>query len=107
MTNSSQQLVTMQIMSDESLSRHLADPTRDADPVETAEWCDALLSLIAAAGPERARFVLGQLAIIGRTPQVCWSPELVTPYTNTIAADRQPRFPGDLAVEERLAAIMR
>ena len=36
-----------------------------------------------------------------------WSPELVTPYVNTIAVDQQPAFPGDLAIEERLASLMR
>ena len=33
--------------------------------------------------------------------------ELVSPYVNTILVDRQPIFPGDLAIEEKLASLMR
>ena len=33
----------------------------DADPAETAEWCEALDALTAAHGPKRARFVLDAL----------------------------------------------
>ena len=29
------------------------------------------------------------------------------PYINTIGVDQQPVFPGDLAIEERLACLMR
>jgi pyruvate dehydrogenase E1 component len=38
---------------------------------------------------------------------VGWQPERNTPYVNTIAAESQPVFPGDLALEERLASLMR
>ncbi|SNT07542.1 pyruvate dehydrogenase E1 component [Noviherbaspirillum humi] len=79
----------------------------DADPAETAEWREALLSVIATAGPERARFLLDTLAEMARGPSVGWQAKTGTPYVNTIPADRQPAFPGDLAIEERLASIMR
>ena len=39
--------------------------------------------------------------------QLDWSPELVTPYVNTIAVDVQAPFPGDLAIEEKIASLMR
>jgi pyruvate dehydrogenase E1 component len=94
-------------MSDQSLTRYLRSDTGDADPAETQEWRDAFLALVAAEGPERARFILDQLAILARDPRVGWSPELVTPYVNTVPVDKQPPFPGDLAIEERLASIMR
>jgi pyruvate dehydrogenase E1 component len=94
-------------MSDPSLTRYLRAETGDTDPAETAEWREALLALVASQGPERARFILDQLAVIARSPQVGWSPELVTPYVNTVAVEQQPRFPGDLAIEEKLASLMR
>ncbi|NKE68171.1 alpha-ketoglutarate dehydrogenase [Ramlibacter sp. RBP-2] len=94
-------------MTDHSLSRFLAADSGDIDPVETAEWRDAFLSLVAAHGPARARFILDQLAVLARGPHIGWSPELVTPYVNTIAVDQQPAFPGDLALEEKLASLMR
>ena len=79
----------------------------DTDPVETAEWRDAFSDLVQTHGPERARFILDQLAQLARGERIGWQPELVTPYVNTISVDRQPVFPGDLAMEERLASYMR
>ncbi|WP_396439636.1 alpha-ketoglutarate dehydrogenase [Limnohabitans sp.] len=81
--------------------------TGDIDPEETAEWREALLALIGTQGPERARQILDELAIVARQQRSGWQPELNTPYMNTIAVDDQPVFPGDLATEERLVAIMR
>ncbi len=82
-------------------------PSVDADPIETAEWTQAFESLVAKHGPERARFVLDQLVRQAHRAQVGWSPELATPYVNTIPVDQQGSFPGDLAVEEKLASLMR
>ena len=79
----------------------------DADPVETAEWRDAFVALAETHGPERARWMLDELARMARAQRIGWQPELSTPYVNTIAADAQPAFPGDLAIEERLASLMR
>jgi pyruvate dehydrogenase E1 component len=80
---------------------------QDIDPEETAEWREALLALIGTQGPERARQILDELAVVARQQRTGWQPELNTPYMNTIAVDDQPVFPGDLATEERLVAIMR
>src|SRR5450631_1314051 len=94
-------------MTDQSINPSLTAEGLDLDPQETAEWRDALQSLELAHGSERARFILDELAIMARDPRIGWSPELVTPYVNTIPVDRQPAFPGDLAIEERLASLMR
>jgi pyruvate dehydrogenase E1 component len=81
--------------------------SHDPDPAETAEWRDAFLALAQAHGPQRARQMLVELARVARQQRIGWQPELATPYVNTIAAEDQPPFPGDLAVEERLASLMR
>ncbi len=83
------------------------DMTQDPDPQETAEWREAFLALVATQGPERARRMLDELARVARSQRIGWTPELSTPYVNTIGVDEQPVFPGDLAVEERLASLMR
>ena len=81
--------------------------TLDPDPQETAEWREAFEALIATQGPARARQILDDLSRSARAQRIGWQPELCTPYVNTIAVDEQPVFPGDLAIEERLAALMR
>ncbi|WP_219273130.1 alpha-ketoglutarate dehydrogenase [Pseudomonas sp. Xaverov 83] len=77
------------------------------DQEELAEWRDALASLVANAGPERAREILDMLAEAGGGPHIAWKPRHGTPYINSIAVERQPPFPGDLATEERLASVVR
>ena len=90
------------------IQQALAAPAAaDPDPQESAEWRDALASLLQAAGPSRVRQVMDMLAALARDPAVGWQPERGTPYVNTIAASQQPAFTGDLAIEERLASLMR
>jgi pyruvate dehydrogenase E1 component len=79
----------------------------DADPEESAEWRASFEALITAHGPERARWMLDELARIARQHRIGWQPALATPYVNTIAVEAQPAFPGDLAIEEHLASLMR
>jgi pyruvate dehydrogenase E1 component len=82
---------------------------QDPDPQETAEWLDAFAALVQSGpdGGERARQILDLLVARARAMGTRWQPDLNTPYVNTIAVDQQPVFPGDLAIEERLASLMR
>jgi pyruvate dehydrogenase E1 component len=96
------------LLLDASLDASLtAPPSHDPDPAETAEWRDAFLALAQTQGPQRARQMLVELARLARQQRIGWQPELATPYVNTIAVQDQPPFPGDLAVEEKLASLMR
>ncbi|MDQ6685821.1 MAG: pyruvate dehydrogenase (acetyl-transferring), homodimeric type, partial [Pseudomonadota bacterium] len=98
-------------MADLSLARHigaiLSSSQTDADPAETAEWLEAFDALAAAHGAERARFLLDALLAHARRRGVNWQPSSITPYVNSIALEAQTPFPGDLAMEQRLAALMR
>ncbi|WP_182901593.1 pyruvate dehydrogenase (acetyl-transferring), homodimeric type [Microbispora sp. H10830] len=66
----------------------------DLDPQETAEWLESLEAVRRAAGPERADYLLKRLATTTR-------------YINTVPASEEPVYPGDLEVEERIAAYDR
>ncbi|MET3178307.1 UNVERIFIED_ORG: pyruvate dehydrogenase E1 component [Variovorax guangxiensis] len=81
--------------------------SHDPDPAETAEWRDAFVAMAQTQGPQRARQMLVELARLARQQRIGWQPELATPYVNTIAVEDQPPFPGDLAIEEKLASLMR
>ncbi len=48
-----------------------------------------------------------ELTLLAHGLHVECRPELNTPYVNTIRVENQSPFPGDLAVEERLASLMR
>jgi len=95
-------------MSDPSIHQQLAAAApADSDPQESAEWRDAFRAVLQAAGPARARELMDMLSSMARDPSVAWQPVRGTPYVNTIPVAQQPPFPGDLAIEERLASLMR
>jgi len=85
----------------------LAHWAQDTNPEETAEWREALLSLLVSEGPERVNQILNSLTTVARQHRTGWLPDLNTPYANSISVDDQPEFPGDIQIEERLTSIMR
>ena len=74
----------------------------DADSQETKEWLDALESVLAAEGPERAHYLLEQLVAKARREgaYLPYSPN--TAYLNTIPPHLEERSPGDYELEHRL-----
>ncbi|MDD3651877.1 pyruvate dehydrogenase (acetyl-transferring), homodimeric type [Immundisolibacter sp.] len=79
----------------------------DVDPLETRDWLDALRSLTAVEGEARARFILETLLDEARNLGIGLPQGLHTAYLNTIPADRQPPYPGDLQLEGRIRAALR
>jgi len=79
----------------------------DVDPVETREWLDALDSVLAFEGTDRARFLLGELSTEGRRRGAPAPYSATTPYVNTIPVDQQPAYPGDLAAEWTVRSLNR
>lgn len=90
-----------------SAVNHTTTDQLAGDQIEQDEWRDALASLVANAGPARARQILDVLAREGGAPHIDWKPRHGTPYINSISVEQQPAFPGDLATEERLASLVR
>src|SRR6476469_9566393 len=79
----------------------------DIDAVETTEWLEALDSVVAHDGPDRARQWL--TGLLERAQHSGTGPiaSLNTPYVNTISPDREAKLPGDPALERRLRSIVR
>jgi pyruvate dehydrogenase E1 component len=82
---------------------HAADP----DPIETREWVESLDSVIAAAGTNRAAFLLDELEEHMRHGGARALVQPYSAYRNTIPVDKQGAYPGDLALEERVASVVR
>jgi len=85
-------------------SPHAAD---DSDPIETAEWRDALAAVAREQGAERAGWLLRQLAEHAAAMGLPHADRHSTPYVNTIPAHLEPPYPGDLDLERRLSSINR
>ena len=83
------------------------EPTPDVDPAETGDWVDALDSVFRAAGADRAAYLLTALNAHAARLGVAADELPYSPYRNTIPLEKQPPFPGDLAMEERVAALVR
>src|SRR6266850_4923760 len=63
--------------------------------------------MLQVRGSARVAFMLDQQVRWARQAGVAWCAPRGTPHVNTIAAEDQPVFPGDLVLEERLASLMR
>ncbi len=79
----------------------------DPDPQETREWVESLQSLIANEGEARAEFILQQLFDTARRSCRGLKFNATTAYHNTIPLSEQPPYPGDVALEERITALVR
>lgn len=85
----------------------LGAAANDTDALETKEWLDALSAVIGEEGGERAHFLLETLIDHARQAGIDVPFSATTAYVNTIPADQEERFPGNIDMEERLRAFMR
>ena len=88
-------------------SGSVMDAANDPDPTETSEWLEAFEAIVRMRGSERARYMLNRLEAQGQQMGLIPQPQPFSAYRNTIPLERQPPYPGDLAIEERVTAIIR
>ncbi|USH02842.1 pyruvate dehydrogenase (acetyl-transferring), homodimeric type [Grimontia kaedaensis] len=79
----------------------------DVDALETQEWLAALESVVREEGVERAQFLLEQVMEKARLDGVDMPTGITTNYVNTIPADKEPAYPGDVNLERRIRSIIR
>jgi pyruvate dehydrogenase E1 component len=79
----------------------------DTDPEETREWLDALSALVGRSGKARGVFLLSQLEEQARDLDILTHALPYSSYRNSIPLERQAVHPGDVALEERITAILR
>ena len=81
--------------------------THDSDPEETREWLEALKAAVASGGRDRGLFLLTQLEQQAQQLGVVAHVMPYSAYQNTVPLAEQAVHSGDVALEERLTAIMR
>ena len=79
----------------------------ETDPAETAEWVDAINSVIAFEGTGRADDILEHVVATARRAGAYLPFAANTAYINTIPVSEQPPYPGDRELENRVRAAIR
>ncbi|HTT13562.1 MAG TPA: pyruvate dehydrogenase (acetyl-transferring), homodimeric type [Burkholderiaceae bacterium] len=79
----------------------------DPDLLETQEWLEALDSVLAREGPERAHYLLEKLIDKARRSGAYIPFSANTAYINTIPPHLEEQSAGDSALEERLRSFVR
>ncbi len=76
--------------------------------IEQEEWLEALEEVIEAHGRSRSAELFQRLRyLLARHGAANGGAALNTPYQNTIPADEQPAYPGDLELERRIENVVR
>ncbi|MEM7207194.1 MAG: alpha-ketoglutarate dehydrogenase [Pseudomonadota bacterium] len=74
---------------------------------EVIEWIESFDSLVQYSGEDVAKEILSILDRRAKESGVIKEASRYSPYQNTISVDQQPKYPGNLALEERITAILR
>jgi pyruvate dehydrogenase E1 component len=74
---------------------------------ELEEWMDSLDEFVQTSGSARTEALLAALADRARRAGVPVTTGIRTPQVNTIPADAQAEYPGDLELERRIKSIVR
>ena len=79
----------------------------DVDPLETREWLEALEAVTTVEGRSRAHYLIDRLTDFDASRHGDMHGRVTSAYVNTIGKDRQPAYPGDIGIEQRLNAYIR
>jgi pyruvate dehydrogenase E1 component len=80
----------------------------DLDPAETREWLEALDSVLAFEGTDRAYFLLDEVTGQARRRGAPVPYSATTPYLNTIPLSKQVQLsPRELAMDHRIRSLVR
>src|SRR4249919_3513042 len=80
----------------------------DLDPAETREWVEALDSVLAFEGTDRAFYLLDEVTAEARRKGAPVPYSATTPYLNTIPPGQEDRLsPRELAIDHRIRSMIR
>lgn len=85
----------------------MTDKFIDHDPQETQEWLEALEAVVEFEGSQKAQHLIDLLISKARQFGIDTPYSANTPYINSIPLEQQPKYPGDLKLEQRLRSILR
>ena len=90
---------------DEAAAREALQAEFDA--IEAEEWRQSLHDVFYRSGPERVAELLSTLQIEAQREMAQLPVTSRTPYVNTIPIERQPPYPGNREIEQRIKSFVR
>src|SRR3984957_13784147 len=85
----------------------IQNDAEDLDPLETREWLESLEAVVNRRGKKRGQFLIKELEMRAQQLGVAAPGAPFSSYRNTISLDEQRVHPGNVALEDRITAIMR
>jgi pyruvate dehydrogenase E1 component len=85
----------------------IQNDAEDLDPLEIREWLESLEAVVNRRGKKRGQFLLKELEMRAQQLGVAAPGAPFSSYRNTIPLDEQRVHPGNVALEDRITAIMR
>lgn len=82
-------------------------PNNDEHLQQLQEWRDALQDVAQIDSPELAEKILLDLFRYAQQLKLKMPASLTTPYINTLSADRDNEYPGDMELENKITALIR
>src|SRR5215467_6014910 len=80
----------------------------DLDPAETREWVEALESVLAFEGADRAFYLMDEVTAEARRKGAPVPYSATTPYLNTIPPQKEDRLsPRELTLDHRIRSLIR
>ncbi|MEA5119519.1 MAG: pyruvate dehydrogenase (acetyl-transferring), homodimeric type [Propionicimonas sp.] len=79
----------------------------DIDSEETSEWLDSLDAMIDTDGRNRARYLMLKMLERSRERHIGVPSLVATDYVNTIPAEQEPWYPGDVDLERKFRRLVR
>ncbi len=89
------------------MKRRVGSRKLNPDDIETKEWLDSLEYVVQHRGAERVNTLLNQLRAYALQAGIQIPFSANTPYINTIPASRQPIYPGNGDIEQRIRSLVR
>ncbi len=89
------------------IKRPIEDDAVDCDPAETRDWLESLEAVTRSVGSERGKYLLQQLEARAQELGIRTQQPPYSAYRNTISLQEQAAHPGNVAMEERITAMVR
>ena len=89
------------------IDQHHSIDSADSNPAETQEWLESLEAVVLRSGEARGLYLLKQLEAQAQQLGIVANVSPYSAYRNSIPLEKQTPHPGDVALEERITAMVR